>query len=54
MQPFKPHKLEKELISIRIEKNLLEKVDQLASKSNISRNEFIIQSLCFAIENIEI
>lgn len=52
MQPFKPQKSEKELISIRIDKSLLQQVDRLASKNDISRNEFIVQSISFAIENI--
>ena len=52
MQPFKPQKSEKELISIRIDKDLLQRVDRLASKNDISQNEFIVQSISFAIENI--
>lgn len=53
MQHFKPQKPEKELISIRINKELLQEVDSLSSKNEISRNEFIVQSICFAIEHME-
>ena len=51
-QPFKPQKSKKELISIRIDKSLLQQVDRLTSQNNSSRNEFIVQSISFAIENI--
>jgi len=40
------------LISIRIDKSLLQQVDRLTSQNNSSRNEFIVQSISFAIENI--
>ena len=52
MQSFKPQKPEKELISIRIDKNLLQAVDQQATKNEISRNEFIIQSIVYAMKHI--
>ena len=53
MEKFRPTKIEKELISIRIEENLLNKVDSLATKFNLSRNEFIIQSIQFALQNMD-
>ena len=53
MQKFRPTKLEKELISIRIEGNLLKEVDSLATQFDLSRNEFIIQAIQFALENLD-
>ncbi len=53
MSSFKPQKPEKELISIRINKELLHEVDSLSQKNEISRNEFIVQSIRFAIKNME-
>lgn len=57
MKKFKPNKkdknFEKLVISIRIEENKLEIIDKLASKIDISRNEFINQCLDYAIENID-
>ena len=53
MEKFKPKKPEKELISIRIDSNLLSQIDTLSGNFNLSRNEFIVQSLLFAIDNIE-
>lgn len=53
MEKFKPKKTEKELISIRIDSNLLSQIDTLSGTFNLSRNEFIVQSLLFAINNLE-
>ena len=53
MLKFQPSKSEKILISIRIDENLLQLVDRIASNSDISRNELIIQSIKFAIEHTE-
>lgn len=53
MKQFLPKKEEKELISIRMNKELLQTVDRLAKKYQISRNEFIIQSQVFAISHMK-
>lgn len=58
MENFSPKKIEKEVISIRIDRRLLEKIDSLATNTDISRNEFIVQCIDFALlhlnkENIE-
>lgn len=53
MEKFEPKRIEKEIISLRIERNLLEEIDVLASKNDISRNEFIIQSVKFSIKNMQ-
>ena len=49
---FKPVKAEKILISLRIDVEKLENIDSLASKSDISRNEFIMQSIDFALNHM--
>ena len=52
MNEFKPIKREKTVISIRIDNELLENIDQFSSKADISRNEFIIQCINYSIEHI--
>ncbi len=49
---FKPKKIDKIAISIRLDSDLLELVDQLSYNAHISRNEFISQSIEFAIKNM--
>jgi len=49
---FVPRKGEKEVISFRIQKDLLAEIDQLANDNSLSRNEFMVQCLEFAIANI--
>ncbi len=50
---FKPKSGEKEIISFRIPKVLLSEVDLVANKNSLSRNEFMIQCLEYALDNIE-
>lgn len=52
MKEFKPVKQEKTVISIRLDVELLKVIDELSMKADISRNEFIIQSVSYAIENM--
>lgn len=52
MQKFVPVKTEKEVISIRLESELLKTVDLAAEQAEISRNEFINQSIQFALEHL--
>ncbi len=54
MSIFKPVKSEKLVISIRLDSNILEEIDQVSSKAGMSRNEFIVQSLRYALDNLEI
>lgn len=54
MKSFKPIKQEKMVISIRIDADTLEKIDNNSNKYNLSRNEFIVQCIDYAMENIEI
>lgn len=53
MIKFQPSKSEKIVISIRIEENKLQEIDNIASKIDMSRNELINQCLDYAINNIE-
>ena len=51
---FIPKKEEKEIISIRISKDLLNLLDEKSALAEISRNELINQCIAFALTNIEI
>lgn len=53
MKDFKPIKQEKSVISIRIENKILKIVDEQSTKIDISRNEFIIQCIEYAIEHLK-
>ncbi|MBE6720253.1 MAG: ribbon-helix-helix protein, CopG family [Ruminococcaceae bacterium] len=53
MSRFIPKKAEKEVISIRIDTELLKEVDKTAAKSDISRNELIVQCVEFALSNLD-
>ena len=53
MKKFKPTKSEKIVISIRLDIDKLEHIDNIANKINISRNELINQCLDYAVENLE-
>ena len=53
MKKFIPIKSEKIVISIRLENEKINKIDEIASKIDISRNELINQCLDFALENLE-
>ena len=52
MKEFIPYKQEKEVISIRLDSELLKTVDDAAAKAGISRNEFINQCITFALEHL--
>lgn len=41
------------IMSLRIEKELQEKYDELAKKSDRSRNELMIMALKYALDNLE-
>lgn len=53
MVKFIPIKSEKIVISIRLETEKINKIDEIANKIDISRNELINQCLDYAINNIE-
>ena len=50
---FIPRNGEKEVISFRIPKNLLNTIDTIATDNSLSRNEFMIQCLEFALDNLD-
>lgn len=52
MQQFIPFKPEKEVISIRLNSELLKNIDTAAENAQISRNEFINQCIVFAMEHL--
>lgn len=50
----KKNKTEKtSVISVRIDNALLKKFDNLALKANISRNELIIMSMEYSLQNLK-
>ena len=51
MDNFKPIKNEKTVVSIRIDRDMLEVVDKIATETDISRNEMIIQCIDYALKN---
>lgn len=53
MAKFVARKQEKEVISMRIAVDMLEKVDRKAAEAEISRNEFLIQAIQFALSNMD-
>jgi len=53
MKDFIPTKQEKTVISIRIDVDMLKTVDKLSEKTDISRNEFIIQCIDYALNNLK-
>ena len=52
MARFIPKQYNKEQFTIRMEEQLLESVDALAAEYNLSRSEFIVQCVRFAIEHM--
>ncbi len=52
MNEFKPTKQEKTVISIRLDVETLKQVDELSGSVDISRNEFIVQCIEYALKNI--
>lgn len=52
MKEFKPIKQEKAVISVRLNISTLQTVDNLSIKTDISRNEFIVQCIEYALNNI--
>ncbi|MFI3301205.1 MAG: hypothetical protein R3Y28_07280 [Candidatus Gastranaerophilales bacterium] len=53
MNEFKPVKQEKAVISIRIDTEILKNIDDLSYKTDISRNELIVQCIDFALKNFK-
>ncbi len=53
MARFTPKQYKKEQFTIRMEQEMLENVDTLAAEYNLSRSEFIVQCVRFAIDHME-
>ena len=53
MAKFVVKKPEKEVISMRISTEILEKLDSMAAEADISRNELINQMIAFALEHMD-
>ena len=51
MNEFKPVKTEKTIISIRLDVDMLQKIDKLSQDTDISRNELIVQCIDYALKN---
>ena len=52
MAQFSPKQYKKEQFTIRMEHEMLRNVDALAAKYNLSRSEFIVQCVQFAIKHM--
>ncbi len=53
MAQFTPKQYRKEQFTIRMEREMLEKVDKLAAQYHLSRSEFIVQCVQFAMEHMD-
>lgn len=53
MPKFVARKPEKEVISMRIDANVLADVDKKAAAVGISRNELLNQMICYALSNMD-
>lgn len=56
MKKFKIPDIEKETTvtkTIRIKQNLVEELEELASKNNITFNRLVLECIKFAIENLD-
>ena len=52
MAKFIPKQYKKEQFTIRMEQDMLAHVDELAVQYNLSRSEFIVQCVRFAMEHM--
>ena len=52
---IRPHKFggETAVISLRLPKDMLSVIDQLAANTGRTRNEILVKSLEYALENVE-
>lgn len=53
MAKFIPKQYKKEQFTIRMEEKMLKEVDELATNYNLSRSEFIVQCVRFAMDHME-
>lgn len=54
MARFNPQREEKEVITLRISTSLLRELEEKSIIFDISRNEMIVQSIRFALDNIDV
>lgn len=47
---FKNNKTEKSVISVRLDLDLLERIDKIATQNDLSRNEVIAQGMKFSLD----
>lgn len=50
---FDPKKSYKETISIRIDLDTIERLDDLAGRYDISRNQLVVQCIKYALDNMK-
>ena len=50
---FKQNRNEKTVISVRLDTELLQRIDKMAVEKNLSRNEIICQGVAFALDSEE-
>ena len=53
MKEFIPTQYKKEQISIRVPEEVLQRIDRMATRAGISRNELINQCIDYALEHAE-
>ena len=53
MGKFNPQKVEKLIISLRLPKDKVDLIDELATERDISRNEFMMKCIDYALDNID-
>ena len=52
LSEFKPVKTEKSVISIRLDTELMKKIDKIATDTDISSNELILQCINYALKKM--
>jgi len=53
MAKFNPQKIEKLIISLRMGQDKVNLIDKLAGERDISRNEFLMACIDYALANLE-
>jgi len=53
MYKFNPQKIEKLIVSLRIGRDKVELIDKLSGERDISRNEFLMKCIDYALENLD-
>ncbi len=54
MAEFIPKQYKKEQFTIRMEQDMLAQIDKLAAQYDLSRSEFIVQCVRFAVEHMSV